>query len=152
VGIERGFLYGIWCNMGLKTETRTIDELEVSVTQLPAMRSLALLPRLSKLALPAFMKADDPAFMKADVIILVGELLAGLEPAEAQALVRDLNAGTTVQQDGKLKPLTSDQLIDSVFNGKVMTLLKVTMFAVEVNFADFFGGKNTAPPGTESTD
>ncbi len=130
--------------MGLKTETRTIGPFDVSVTQLSAMRAMALLPRLGKAIAPALEKLDMTTDLTKNALPVLVGFLASVEPQEAQALVRDLNVGTTVTVDGKQRSLSSDAAIDGVFNGQVPMLLQVTLFAIEVNFGDFFGDKASA--------
>lgn len=114
----------------LRTETKTVAGFLVTVTQLPCMRSLALLPKLHLL--------DD-----------IG-LASG---AELQALARDLLSGVTVQskETGRVD-LLSDTAIHAALGGDVKSLLDIMRFAAEVNF--FPTGTESAPddqpaPGAE---
>lgn len=133
--------------MGLKTETETIDGLEVSCTQFPAMRSLGLMTRLGNAlapmlaVLPAGTSLDSDA---TDVAPALGHALGALKPEEAQALVRDVVAGTSVIVDGKRVELTDGARIGVVFDGRLGALLQVAWFAIRVNFADFIGAAQKA--------
>ena len=123
-----------------KSETETIDGLEVKVTQLPALRAFNLLARLGKMLAPLIkagskMSLDDDVSKLAPVI---GEALSQLDDQGASDLAIQILASTSVIQDGKIKPLNQPELIDSVFTGRMQTMLKTLAFTLKVNFADFF--------------
>lgn len=109
----------------LKTETRPIAGFTVTVTQLPCMRALALLPKLHLL--------DD---------------LGLADGAELQKLTRELLAGVTVQKDGRRIDLIGDDAITAALGGDLKTLLAIITFAAEVNF--FPTGTESAPDDQSS--
>lgn len=100
--------------MPVRTETRTIAGHEVTTTQLPAMRALAL--------------ADDAIRFGA---------LRGEELLNA---ARKLLALTSVISGGQLYSLSSDEAINAVFSGDLAALLLVVGFVIEVNYASFSDG------------
>jgi hypothetical protein len=59
-------------------------------------------------------------------------------------LIRDLNASTQVEVDGKIVGLTDERKIGSVFDGNLRLLIETTLFAIEVNYGDFFAGNDKA--------
>lgn len=108
----------------LKSETRSIGGFTVTATQLPCMRSLALLPKLHLL--------DD-----------IG-LASG---TELQAMARELLSGVTVQKTGIGRiDLIGDDAITAALGGDVKTLLDIMRFASEVNF---FPTRPEAAPGDQ---
>lgn len=129
--------------MGLRHESRVIDGLEVTTAQLPVMRASALMARLGRVFTPALTKIGSLAdlTLSDDVSALAPALMAlfeQLDGGEAQALIRESLAGTSVIQDGKQIPLSSEEAINLVFTGRLRTMLLVMKFALEVNYADFF--------------
>jgi hypothetical protein len=107
----------------MRSETRALGGCLVTVTQLPCLRSLALLPKLHLL--------DD-----------IG-LASG---AELQALARELLSGVTVQKGGARIDLIGDDAIHAALGGDVKTLLDVMRFAAEVNF---FPTSTESAPGDQ---
>lgn len=118
--------------MGLKTERRTIDGLEIEVTQFSALRGLEMAARTARAYAPVLVsggKADA-----AGVAVLFSEMA----PGELRSLVGDLLASSTARHEGKLVALDSEERIARVFEGRLPALLKAAAFAAEVNFGDFF--------------
>ncbi len=145
--------------MALRTEEKEIDGLAVSTTQLGAWKALGLVPRLGKLLAPALAKlASMPGAGKvseADLSAIapaLASLFASMDGNEAQALVRDLLAGTSVKVEGDKGPrkveLTNPGAIDGVFEGRLMTLFRVVWFALSVNFTDFIDAASTLSQAT----
>jgi hypothetical protein len=64
-------------------------------------------------------------------------LFATLSVEETEAITRELLAGAILDPHGKCRPLLDVANIE--FQGAVLTLLKCTLFAIEVNFPDFRG-------------
>lgn len=119
--------------MALRSETRTIDGLDVTTTQLPAMRSFVLLGKLLKIAGPALGELGE-----ANIGKLVSMVAQSIDPAELPGLAREVLEQTTVISDGRQVQLNSIPLIDNVFNGRLPTLLKVLRFALENGYSGFF--------------
>ncbi len=138
----------------LKTENRTIDGLEFTTTQLPAMTAFGLIPRLGRVVAPTLTKLTTMNGAD-DVGPALAELFSKLDPDEAQALTRDLLRATSVKINGKVVPLDRDETINIAFGGRLTLLLKAVWFAVQVNFADFLeaasvGGSSTKTPESET--
>jgi hypothetical protein len=124
--------------MALKDETREIDGFKVRTVQFPAMRSLRTLKRVGEVLGPALAKAQG-VDLEADVSALgpaIGALFENI--GDPEALAREILESTTVIQDNRQIPLNTTAMIDLVFSGATMSLLKVMAFALEVNFGDFF--------------
>lgn len=127
-----------------RTEDRTFTDeqgtLDVKTTQLPAMRAFRLLNRLAKLVGGSLGALRGVGF-KADVKHLapiLAELFDRLDPEETDALALQILGGTLVVANGKAVSLHNADAIDGVFGGRLMTMLKVLAFALEVNYKDFF--------------
>lgn len=114
--------------MAQATEERTIDGVRVTLTQLPAMRALKLLPRLGKILAPVL------GHLNTDVAAALPLLFDRLTGEELEDITKELLS--TALADGK--PLL--QVMDLVFQGRPETVLKVLKFALEANYRGFFSG------------
>ncbi len=129
-----------------KTEQRdfTDDEglLQVHSTQLPALRAFKLMTRLGKLLGPSLAQLKGVKLKaKADALLpVLTTLFEALEPDEAESLAQQILEGTLVIAGGKSVTLNSQPAIDAVFGGRLLSMLRVMSFAVEVNYRDFFRG------------
>jgi len=136
-------------NEGLRTETRDIEGIEITTTQLPPLRALALMPRLGKVIAP--MLALDGVSMDSDVRELVPALVQMLDTLsgdEATALTRALLASTTALLDGKMVQLNRDETLTMVFAGRLKAMVLAVAFAVGVNYGEFFAKGPAASPAT----
>lgn len=133
----------------------TIDGLEVSTVQLPAMRAHRLFWRLGKVAPYVAARVD---LFKLDWSSVEGmapallELFGRLSVEESEALMREILAGTSVTMDGKSISLDRVEMIDHVFSGKLPALYSVVAFALVVNYKDFIPGglaSQASPPTDE---
>ncbi len=142
--------------MGQKTDTRTIAGMEVTTTQLPALRAFALLNKLGRILAPALAKAADlKVSTDMDVSALapaLGELFANLHPEESGQLAKEILAYTSVIHNGAKIDLGSANMIDHVFTGEFKGFLMTMLFAIQVNFSDFFDGGPLGNLGDESPD
>lgn len=143
--------------MGLRTESRTIDGIDVTVTQHPAIRGLKLGARLTRAIGPTlgYLRGMSMQSDTAELGEALGDLFSRLEGDELTGLLRDVFAFSAATVDGKIVELTSDARIDMAFEGRVRTMIAAALFAIEVNFADFFGGASSGPgprpaPGAKS--
>lgn len=128
--------------MALRSETRDIDGMSMTTTQLPALRSLALMTRLSKIIAPALGYLDG-LDLKSDISALgpaLAALFAGLDGEQAQALAREILIASTIVIDGRMVALSDGTMIDHAFSGKMKSFLGALKFALEVNYSDFLGG------------
>lgn len=127
-----------------KQQTKTIDGMTFTVQQLPAMRAQRLKPRIvSILAGPAAkigtVLGGARRLEDLDLGALAGafDALAGkLSPDEYEAVTRELLETTLVQQGPNLIPLLP--VFDDIMAGRTLTVDKLLLFAVEVNYGDFF--------------
>lgn len=131
----------------LKTETRSIGDLEVTVTQLPVMRATPLMAKIAKAIAPALNRLElgalGSSLATSNVDALVpafGEMLTRLDEVELMAIARGVLASAVVVTDGKRLSLNSDEMINLAFEGRGAAFLQTIRFALEVNFSDFFAG------------
>ncbi len=142
----------------LKTETKTIDGVEFTTIQFPAMRSFELLAKLVKQIGPALalMSSVDPDTQITDLAPHLMSALSGLEPAAARALVVDVLSNTQAllrdaNGQASLVELNRTETIDRVFSGKLRTMFVVLGHALKVNYGDFTEGSAPNAPQTPST-
>lgn len=134
----------------LKYEEAEIDGIKFATTQYGAMRGLELLGRLAKTvgpALGALSSADmSPDLERFAPVIAIA--LRDLQPSELTALTVDILSGTsaTITDGDKMRrvDLMSRESLDKVFNGRLMTMFKVLLHALKVNYSDF--GFGSAAP------
>lgn len=129
-----------------KVETREIEGLKVTTTQLQPRGAFKLAAKLLKYLAPAFgrMKPDDPVDPRI-VAGLLTDIMIGLDDDALDDFMAKVLACTLVirpDDNGQLikcdcsKPID----IDRAFEGRFGAMMEAIKFAIEVNFADFFGG------------
>jgi len=131
--------------MGRKTEEKTLElsdgsPLALKAQQLPALDALRLAARLARVVAPlatSGLKLDQDASALAPV---VASMLAQLDGDEVSALARELLKGTLAVRDGKARTLLGDDAINQAFEGEFKALCAALIWAVQVNFRDFFRG------------
>lgn len=124
----------------IETKTKTIDGYQIAVTQLPAKRAMRLFHRLSQIGIPGFVQSMGSLASGADTKVdfaSVGKSLEGVMQAldvDTFESVRDelLYAATI---DGK----TLLDLMDVELAGKIATVYRIMLFALESNYSDFLG-------------
>lgn len=136
--------------MSMITKETSIDGMTVTVTQLPAMKALRLMGRLGKTLGPALAKAAGAmqnGGLESNVAVLgdaVHVLFDRLSPDEMEQLTRELLETATVTctvpatgqpYNGPMMPV-----FNTVFQGRMPSLLKTLKFAFEVNYGNFFDG------------
>lgn len=133
--------------MALKTESRRIGERDVDTTQLPARRAVKLAGKLARLLAPAFGKVKGLTGQSdlADLAPALGSFFGALPPDEYDSLLIEILCMTTVTHEGRRLTLDRVERIDEVFGADMMGMLKVCMFALQVNFADFIAGMPNVP-------
>lgn len=132
----------------LKRETRAIDGLDFTVVQHGARRSLRLDARIMRQLGPgladmltgARVSRDDLAAMVRGLVPLFGNLTDD----DADALVSEILAFTSVVVDGCNLEMSKPAHFEQAFSGRRMTLWKAVGFALEVNYRDFFDAAMTA--------
>lgn len=115
---------------------RTIDGHLYAVSQLPASRGLEMFGKLAGLIGPAALEAlAKGASLDKDLKTLAPAavmLFARLQPGDLSGIAKEM-----------LGPATADNMpisdkFELHFQGRIMHLFKVLIFAVEVNYGDFF--------------
>lgn len=125
------------------TQEKVIGGRTVAITQLPARRALKTLHRILKAIAPAAAQAVGAGATLGELKDIAGAKIGGLGNAvetlfdrlseqEFDDLVAVLLSSATL--DGR--PLMPQ--LDLAFQGRVLELLQVVKFAIEVNYADFF--------------
>lgn len=141
--------------MSLESKTRVIEGLNVTCTQLPALKAYSVFARLSKAIGPAITELSGVDFTKVEVVedadgveSVEGLNIADLAPAlskflegiaEDEALALALLATVTVRRGGMNIDLLDDVSINTAFAGKFKAMLLTLKFCLEVNFSDFLG-------------
>ncbi len=129
--------------MAREAETREIDGFEVTVQQLPGRRGMRLFHRLMAAVGPALGAAAaklGAGSSALDADIDLGEatrvLFDRLTWAETEAIQKELLETAQVTINGNVGLLLP--VVDEILAGRVSTLLKITAFAIEINFRDLF--------------
>jgi len=130
--------------MAIKEQKKTIDGREYYVTQLPPTQSLPLGIRLLKVVGPAgkdlkgiTLVENGTVSMEAGLAI-IGSILSNLHEEKTLELLYDLLKTVRVKTDAGYKPIGGQDIsIDVEFNGRLGAMLKVAMFTVQVNYANF---------------
>lgn len=137
-----------------KSETKEIDGLKVTVAQLPPRKGFKVAAKLFKFVAPALaeMQPDQEVDMGKLQPVLMG-MLRDIDDDELERIMTDVFATAYVvrEVDGKLAKfeLNSGDKIDAAFEGKLPAMFQSVMFAIEVNFGNFFDGD--APSGEVTT-
>jgi hypothetical protein len=142
--------------MSQNQEERDINGLRVITRMLPPMRAYRLLGRLGKLAAPIAGAMTDKALavmqsgtQDQKMSAMTPAMLAvfqSLEGDELEALALDVLRGTAVMDTAANRrlDLVNAPAIDNAFAGNLRAMLGAMMFALEVNYRDFFAGLGQA--------
>lgn len=121
--------------MAVEPKSCSIEGLAVTSTPLPPFRALDLLPEIAGLVGPGA-GSDQTSRMLG--------IIKGLGSGKLRTLLPQLLAGTkvTITDGGKTNTITLStvEMIDLAFDGRMRALPGVIMFALEVSFADFLAG------------
>lgn len=129
----------------LKSETRTINGMQISCTQMPVCASYEVAAKVGALigAGASELKGIDFASFGQSDITQFGPGLSVImsELVKDPELPLQLVNGMTVVVDGRLKELSATkESVNAVFGGDLKTYLLALKFSLELNFASFFGG------------
>lgn len=128
--------------MACKTETKQIDEHEISVTQWPADKAILIKLKLIKAfgaSLAVLASASDSNDESDIDAISEGILILfkSTEPEELVSLIKQCVIG--VAYDGKR---ITESSINELFSGdELMQLYKIFIFALQVNYSNLLGGQ-----------
>lgn len=111
------------------------------VQQLDGVTGMTLLIRLAKTLGPAAVAGKSASNPEAAKAAMIAGLLASIEPDEYVRVQNQLLSRTVARIPGK-DAVINDVVpnLGSLFEGHVMELGKLVMFAIEANFGGFFGG------------
>ena len=137
--------------MAIKSDTRDCNGVSVTSSQLPPLRSFALMAKLGKIIAPILAVEDVKAVANVSMGALapaIVSMLSTLDGEDLPALSVQLFASTSailVNDSGEKEakgrvPLNTSKNIDLVFAGNLRGMLDAMRFAIEINFADFIEG------------
>jgi hypothetical protein len=134
----------------VKTEKVVINDIAVTVVQLPARKALVLKTKLIKLLGPALAQlfVNDPSSAKGltsldqeiDPVAIssaMSILVNNLEPEAFLSLVLECLVSTRIEVNGTPIEVTRDTF-DVIFSGSLSFMYKVLWFSLKVNYSDFF--------------
>lgn len=125
--------------MPLEIKQKTIGGRLYLVGMLPAFQGLDLLEQLSVIAGPALgALAKNGASGKVDFESGAIRLFSALGGGKLRTITAALLASTCVEMAPGKEPRVLD-VFDVLYAGNLSEVFKVMAFALEVNFADFFG-------------
>lgn len=120
----------------MQREFETLDgKIVFKVNQLGGVKAMLLFAKLSKKLGPALVK-----FKNADKLDALTMLMGAIEPEDITATAKELLHGNCIGinlETAAVNTEAADQL-DEIFTGKPFEILKLIMFALEVNYGDFF--------------
>jgi hypothetical protein len=139
----------------VKSQSKVIDGITFTVTQLPATRALKLFTKLVEVAGPALealQKSPGSGLGDMEVAALGGALSAASSRLGEEGLMQIAAALfelATATWEGAQAPVMAR--FDVMFQGRLTTLFKAIGFALEVNYGDFLGALRNAAPGLSAT-
>lgn len=128
--------------MSLKKQTKVIDGIEVTCQQFECTRSIILSAKLGRMLASAASKVDK-IDLDMDIAALapaLQELLTCMDPEELPGFCIEVLGSTAFTMNNTVVTVTDSTSLDVVFRGRFPALFKALLFALEVNYADFFGG------------
>lgn len=127
--------------MSAKFKEKTISDSTYRVNQFVGTTSFKMLVEVTKLlgpglaSLPKLIPKDGSSILDSDTNILgeaIQVMMGKLDPTANLDLIIRLLASTSCDNSD-----INLQTFDLVFQGKMLTLFKVIMFVLEVNYSDF---------------
>ncbi len=122
-----------------QVHTKLIDGYQVQLSPLPAFTALEQFTALTGLLGPALMSliGKDEGMATA-----LAASVRSVKGSDVTALIRALLATCQVTINGNNVPILP--IFDTEFQGKLLTVFKITAFAIEVNYGDFFAAARGA--------
>jgi hypothetical protein len=128
-----------------KTEVREIDGTKFQVTQLGAMASVKMVPKLAKLFGPSLRRlaeGDVKSLKDLDlglVVDAVVDLVDRVDGPVIEDLLKTFLADALVDAKGLGEPsVPLMPVFDAVMSGRPFAVFKLLAFAIEVNYQSFF--------------
>lgn len=134
-----------------KTQSGTV---KVMIQQLGGRSSLLLSMRLAKVIFPAL--AGVAGARGGDKLAMLTAFAGAAEkisPAEFDSLFCDLLKGQVTifdEPNGQVYTDNGFEKIDEIFKGSVLEIYKIFLFALEVNYQDFFQMLRASKPGAQT--
>lgn len=127
----------------IEPQKKTIDGFEIQISPLPALQATRVFHRLGKCISPSLAKGmglvrgEKVDLASLELSSLGGAFSSFFETCSENDLMYfiDQLLGSAIVDNKMLKGV-----IDVVFQAKILTLFKVLVFAIEVNYSDFFKG------------
>lgn len=116
--------------MTTKTAERTINDKQVKIVLLGAIKGIKISTQLSKVVFPAIAAVQEG---RGDFKDLIQSAISSLEEVDLSNIIKELFDGATVDEF-PIKP-------DDYFAGNYGELLDFMAFALEANFGSFFESK-----------
>lgn len=146
--------------MTTKFEEYEIDGIKFTTQQFGGFRALELMGELAQVIGPALgvLSSADPETPLEQLAPVLAMALRGMKPEELSTLALKVLASTqaVIDVNGTLKrvDIVDKSSFDRVFTGRLMTMFKVALRALQINYADFgFGSapaKDAPAPQTET--
>lgn len=123
----------------IQTHAQEIDGFLYELSPLPAWHAVEVFHQLTRTVAPALgaITAADSAAGVAALSSALEKALATLGPAEFVALSKKLLGGARVSINGKSVELLP--VVDVHFQSRTLSLFRVVVAAIQINFPDFFG-------------
>lgn len=127
-------------SLDAQTQTREVGGLEIRVTPFPCRIAWNLKNHLQRMLGPGIggLKGIFGEGSLADIIPAIGDLISHLDPDELDEFRTKMLKATTVVKDGTKTALDSPTKIDLAFGTNMLAMEQALLFAIEVNFKDFF--------------
>lgn len=133
----------------IKSEEYEIDGVKFTTTQYGGFKALELMGELAQVIGPALgvLSSADPNTPLEQLAPVLAMALRGLKPDEISSLALKVLSGTTatIEENGTFRrvDINGKDNFDRVFTGRLMTMFKVALKSLQVNYADF--GFGSAP-------
>ena len=121
--------------MSIDKKTRKINGVEYEIFQLGALEGRRLFIRLARLSGPVLGAIKD--LKNAELNVIFKELARVLTEDDLEYICELLGPYTSITVNGKTNDLTPE-VQDTHFAGNYGEMFKWIMFALEVNYKDFF--------------
>ncbi len=125
----------------MESMSKEIDGYKFDLQQLPAWQGFEVFGRLTKAlgpSLAAVAKMVGDKSLSADKLTLLGGAIQGADVRELMVLGKQMLAGARVITPEQKQVKLTEDAFDLMFKGKLMTTMKLLVFAVQVNYSSFF--------------
>lgn len=120
--------------MELKSVSRRIGDIEVTVTEFPAWDGIRMIPRLGTIAGSLIAAAGNGGDLQS-ALSVVPAICS--EISKDEDLILDLLKYTTVTKAGTVFPIESKEKFNVAFAGDLWGAIEAIKLVLEVSFSDF---------------